>query len=71
MPNLTNVPALDLAIGLAFIYLLLSLFCSTVRPRSKGHLRDSGWASTGQGPGLADAQRHRPHRLIDTDAVPP
>jgi hypothetical protein len=31
MPNLTNVPALDLAIGLAFIYLLLSLFCSTVQ----------------------------------------
>jgi hypothetical protein len=31
MPNLSDVPALDLAIGLAFIYLLLSLFCSTVQ----------------------------------------
>jgi hypothetical protein len=31
MPSLTDVPALDLAIGLAFIYLLLSLFCSTVQ----------------------------------------
>jgi hypothetical protein len=31
MPNLTDMPALDLAIGLAFIYLLLSLFCSTVQ----------------------------------------
>jgi hypothetical protein len=31
MPNLTGVPALELAIGLAFIYVLLSLFCSTVQ----------------------------------------
>jgi len=31
MPNLTDVPAMDLAIGLAFIYLLLSLFCSTLQ----------------------------------------
>jgi hypothetical protein len=31
MPDLTGVPALDLAIGLSFIYLLLSLLASTVQ----------------------------------------
>jgi hypothetical protein len=31
MPDLTGIPALDLLIGLSFIYLLLSLFCSTIQ----------------------------------------
>ena len=31
MPDLSGLPALDLAIGLAFIYLVLSLFCSAVQ----------------------------------------
>jgi hypothetical protein len=31
MPDLTGLPALDLAIGLAFIFLLLSLFCSAIQ----------------------------------------
>src|SRR5438874_12727085 len=31
MPNLTGLPALDVAIGLSFIFLLLSLLASTVQ----------------------------------------
>jgi hypothetical protein len=31
LPDLTGLPALDLAIGLSFIYLVLSLLCSTVQ----------------------------------------
>ena len=30
MPNLTNIPALDVVIGLAFVYFLLSLVLSSV-----------------------------------------
>jgi len=31
VPDLTGAPALDLAIGMSFIYLLLSLLCSTIQ----------------------------------------
>src|SRR3954469_25299574 len=31
MPDLTGMPALDLAIGLSFIFLMLSLLCSTIQ----------------------------------------
>jgi hypothetical protein len=36
MPDLTGIPALDFAIGLSFIYLLLSLFCSAIQEAIAG-----------------------------------
>src|SRR3954469_2633483 len=36
MPNLTGLPALDLLIGLSFIYLLLSLLCSAIQEAIAG-----------------------------------
>jgi hypothetical protein len=39
MPDLTGIPALDLLIGLAFIYLLLSLLCSAIQETIAGVLK--------------------------------
>jgi hypothetical protein len=36
MPDLTGIPALDLLIGLSFIYLLLSLLCSAIQETIAG-----------------------------------
>src|SRR3954462_8044722 len=36
MPDLTGIPALDLLIGLSFIYLLLSLLCSAIQEAIAG-----------------------------------
>src|SRR3954452_24236432 len=38
MPDLTGIPALDLLIGLSFIFLLLSLFCSVIQEWIAGML---------------------------------
>ena len=38
MPDLTGIPALDLLIGLSFIFLLLSLFCSAIQEAIAGLL---------------------------------
>jgi hypothetical protein len=43
MPDLTGLPALDVAIGLAFLYLLLSLFLSAIQEAIAGVLN---WRAT-------------------------